>query len=302
MRTVHEPEPARGSGPNAAALDPHATGKKSIKLKLSNGTAPKGPPIPPNQTNNLGPSHDEDGNPVDPSPPNNNITYLPAHHPYTGQPGFMIHYPPDIHFNGHESYIQADELMRTIRRQIKWAEDEGKTLERDNAALERIRREEWTLKEILLHGVVEAELARADKDSLPDWSSAEEILRAMERDLHPLGLTVWKGKKPVWHHRRRRVRDDVKEEPVAAVESPVDPADSDADDSVPGSPASGGFDGEDDPYDNYVRELYKKYMQKANGRSGEGVDALPAEPNPDESEDARADAATGLMDLSGGSR
>ena len=94
MRTVHEPEPARGS----TFLDPTAT-KKAQKLKLSNGAAKSAPP----QDMSGVATHDEDGNPIEPSHPTDNITYIPAHHPITGQPGFMIHYPPDIHFTTFDS-------------------------------------------------------------------------------------------------------------------------------------------------------------------------------------------------------
>ena len=107
------------------------------------------------------PTHDEEGTPIEPSHPNDNITYIPAHHPITGQPGFMIHYPADIHFTTFESAVEADHLMRMLRRQIAWAEQEADQLKRETEELEKVKREEWMLKEVLLEAVMAAELSRA---------------------------------------------------------------------------------------------------------------------------------------------
>ncbi|EME49648.1 hypothetical protein DOTSEDRAFT_93227, partial [Dothistroma septosporum NZE10] len=148
MRTVHEPEAAKGGA--GYAHEPTPTGKKSLKLKLNGSITSKAPV-------DMGPTHDEDGNEVDPSPPNDNITYMPAHHPITGQPGFMIHYPPDIHFTAWESSIAADQLMRLLRRQLHWAQKEAEDLKQQVNELEAQKREEWTLKEIVLEGVLEQE-------------------------------------------------------------------------------------------------------------------------------------------------
>ena len=74
MRTVHEPEPTKGT--TTTKEEAGHTGKRAIKLKLTNGNA-KTAPTPAES----GPVYDEDGNEVDPSPPNDNISYVPAHHP-----------------------------------------------------------------------------------------------------------------------------------------------------------------------------------------------------------------------------
>ena len=127
MRTVHEPEPARGS----LYLDPAANTKKpSRAAKLALGAARTTP-----QDMSGVPTHDEEGTPIEPSHPNDNITYIPAHHPITGQPGFMIHYPADIHFTTFESAVEADHLMRMLRRQIAWAEQEADQLKRETDEL-----------------------------------------------------------------------------------------------------------------------------------------------------------------------
>ncbi|KAG9513531.1 hypothetical protein KCV07_g8713, partial [Aureobasidium melanogenum] len=171
MRTVHEPEPPRAAATNANPIDP-ATGqpKKGPKLRLSmNGKGPAKPaitdaPVPaPTQV------------PDDPSPPMDNIQYIPARHPITGQAGFMITYPPDIHFSQFESEIPANQLMRLLRRQLHWAQTESEELKREVEGLEELRRKEWAAKEALLEGVLQGELASASFD--------EEILKDMKGEV-----------------------------------------------------------------------------------------------------------------------
>ncbi|EMD01023.1 hypothetical protein BAUCODRAFT_81988, partial [Baudoinia panamericana UAMH 10762] len=145
MRTVHEPEIPRSLA-SSSMFESNSNPKgKNIKLKLTNGASKLSDP-------------DSALDDLHISPPSDNITYIPAHHPLTGQPGFMIHYPPDIQFTGWESSIPADSLMRLLRRQIHWAEQEAVELARECEVLERVRKEEWQLKEILLDGVMEGEL------------------------------------------------------------------------------------------------------------------------------------------------
>jgi hypothetical protein len=176
MRTVHEPEPPRAATTNANPIDP-ATGQPTTgpKLRLSmNGktsaksssaAAESATPaaIMPVQA------------PDDPSPPMDNIQYIPARHPITGQPGFMITYPPDIHFSQFESEIPANQLMRLLRRQIHWAQDESDTLKHEVETLEKLRREEWAAKEALLEGVLQGEVASAKED--------KDTLRGMKEDI-----------------------------------------------------------------------------------------------------------------------
>lgn len=284
MRTVHEPEPARGS----TFLDPTAM-KKAQKLKLSNGAAKTAP-----QDMSGVATHDEDGNPIEPSHPNDNITYIPAHHPITGQPGFMIHYPADIHFTTFESAIEADHLMRILRRQIAWAQNEADVLKHDVEELEKIKREEWATKEVLLEAVMAAELSRADQEGLLRQMNAT-VEEAMEKDTEPAQRLKWNGRNPVPRRRKgpRRTR-----EAKSAVQTPAGDDDGDEDDeagSPPATGASGGFEGEGDPYDNYLEGMMAQYEKRQQ-----------AESTPMKTEDteaaAEADAVGALMGLSGGQR
>ena len=260
MRTVHEPEPARGSAADPAAS---TTGKgKGFKAK-SNGGAKTQP------TQDMGPTVDEDGNYVDPSPPNDNITYIPAHHPITGQPGFMIHYPPDIHFTAWESSISADQLMRLLRRQVYWAETEREDLKKQVDELERQKREEWELKEILLEGVMEASLAQAEQEQM--MRNVEERVRVeMAQDVESAKQLSWTKGEPQWRKKPAPVPHD---RPNS--ETPDRPH-AHRTPSPPPTGMSGGFDGEDDPYDNYLAGQMAEYEKRERIRSMQNTPANAA--------------------------
>lgn len=282
MRTVHEPEPVKGAaGQNN---EPTSSGKKGgLKIKLANGSGSTKVEKTPAD---MGPTHDEDGNEVEPSPQNDNIQYMPAHHPITGQPGFMIHYPPDIHFTAWESSIAADQLMRLLRRQLHWATKESDDLKKEIADLERQKREEWTLKEILLEGAMEAELATADQKNLLA-AVDERVHDAMIQDTRPSKEMQWTRGEPDW--RRPRIapyRDEDVDmstpERAVARHSP----------SPPPTGVSGGFDGEADPYDNYLAGRMAEYEERERLRSMQNTPAKAAQ------QAAEADAVGALMGLS----
>nr|POE47870.1 ino80 complex subunit 1 [Quercus suber] len=257
MRTVHEPEQLK-AGAAAAADSPAPTSRKG-KAKLANGLSKSSLLSVPDPASHP-PTYDEDGNPVEPSQPNDNITYLPAYHPVTGQPGFMIHYPPDIHFTSWESSINADQLMRVLRRQLHWARKESEQMKRDLEQLEQLRREEWTLKEILLEGVMDAELTRGLLDERLRDSISAPVSERMARDAAPSKRLMWSGGKPDW---RRGLRTLAAADGLMSArpgnatdhDDPKDPATAAAAErtpSPPGTGRSGGFDGDQDPYDNYL--------------------------------------------------
>ncbi|TKX27557.1 C2H2 type zinc finger domain-containing protein 16 [Elsinoe australis] len=196
MRTVHEPEPPKASLTNANPIDP-ATGqpKKGPKLRLLNGTKSANTPALTADKNPLNAGLTPEDPEWDPSPPNDNIRYTPAHHPVTGQPGFLINYPPDIHFSNYESEIPADQLMRLLRRQLVWAKREGEELEREVEELERVKREEWVMKEAVLEGVMEAELRMGERRG----AVREKMKAGLERDLR-LDKVRW-NREPEWRKR-----------------------------------------------------------------------------------------------------
>ena len=291
MRTVHLPEPTKIAGPPEST----PSGKKTVKLKLTNGNATSKPAA---EKADQGPTHDEDGNEVDPSPPSDNITYMPAHHPVTGQPGFMIHYPPDINFTAWESSVSADQLMRLLRRQLHWAQKESEDVKKEIEMLEQQKREEWLLKEILLEGALEAELAQAEKEHLLDKVDAK-VRAAMEADVAPARQYTWTDGPPKWRQSRpvatREVDDDV---------SMADAGESSEQQRSP-SPrpvgVSGGFDGDGDPWDNFLQDRMAAYEERERLRNQK---AAPDDNTPSKSQqqaaEADAEAAGTLLGLSGG--
>lgn len=275
MRTVHEPEPSK-SAPGSST-DPPPTSKKGPKVKLLNGSSAAKVTNPAE----LGPTHDEDGNAVEPSAPSDNITYIPAHHPITGQPGFMIHYPPDIHFSAWESSIAADQLMRLLRRQLHWAQKESDELKAEVEQLEQQKREEWELKEILLEGVMDAELSSSDLSNVD-----ARIRETMEKDAQPGKRLEWTGGDPKWRRARPPpLRSDIINGPgySRAGQTP----------SPPPTGASGGFDGEADPYDNYLAGRMAEYEERERMRSLQNTPAKVAQ----EQKAAEETAVGALMGL-----
>ncbi|KAK4902132.1 hypothetical protein LTR27_001034 [Elasticomyces elasticus] len=209
MRTVHEPEMPRGAIaitnltdiPTPTTIKPGGKAGKQSKNASNNNNSGSGINIKPDPLSA--------SNPNEPSPASDNITYIPAHHPITGQPGFMIHYPPDIIFTAWESSIPADQLMRLLRRQLHWAEKEHRELEAENAELERRRREEWELKEVLMDGVMESEWARAQRSMMDEDEERERgllddippnVRELMEGDVEK--SLRWGPQDPPWRRRR----------------------------------------------------------------------------------------------------
>jgi len=240
MRTVHEPEPPKASATNANPIDP-LTGqpKKGPKIRLTANGGKSGSADPAatakhadkNPANaGLDPSHPD----YDPSPPNDNIQYIPAYHPTTGQPGFMITYPPDTQFTQFESEIPADQLMRLLRRQLHWAQQEAEELQRDCERLQCLRQEEWVKKEVLLEGAMSGELAYAESQGLLAEMKGHEKAQ-MESDIHTAKDLRWtkapwwkSGEEWAWKKRQADgldhgdgVRQDV-DEPDDGVEDDVD--------------------------------------------------------------------------------
>ena len=140
MRTVHETEALRPSDPIPKSMQPMI--KSRLKLSIKPQQPPNGAPHPLNGISN--------GN--DP-------------------PGWTSSYPVELGFTAEEEARGSKELYRLLRRQVHWAEEEGKSLEKQCEEIERLRRKEWLDKEVLLDQVISHEVS---------WHARrEEILRQM---------------------------------------------------------------------------------------------------------------------------
>ncbi|KAK1061003.1 hypothetical protein LTR74_011463 [Friedmanniomyces endolithicus] len=321
MRTVHEPELPRGAATGTttdAPTLPSSKTNKSKSNKSTNGTSSLLPHLKPQPSLHQPPliSHDEFGQAIlSPSPATDNITYIPAHHPLTGQPGFMIHYPPDIHFSDWESGIPADQLMRLLRRQLHWAEREGRDLGIENRNLEVERRDEWIDKEILMEGVMECEFARGvDGDAELMGERGRPLREALGRDRAPsLGLD-WSPERPDcleegWRRTRNRLwreeagLEEAREEALIFGRDPSTPDDREESGgssagaaSPPPTGRSGGFEGEREPWDNYYEDQMAHFEALKAGRERERKAEAEGR---DGRQEAEMDAVGVLMGMSG---
>ena len=260
LRSAHEPESMKSEKGGGGGGGGDGSATKPVKLKLTNGSS---------QTNankqllpqHAGPTHDEDETPVDPSPPDDNIMYTPGHHPITGQPGFMITYPIDIHFSSWESSIRANALMSLLRRQIHWAEQEGEKVKRECAELENRRRQEWERKEVLLERVLEASHAHAQQSRRSNFATRRER-DAMGEFLKPTTQMDWAGKTPWWRLNPPNPHDgDDIEGPSLVQKKGVGRKETALSLSPP---VAGPSDDEADPYDDILAGAMARY--EANER------------------------------------
>ena len=148
MRTVHETEALHPSDPIPKSMQPMI---KSSRLKLS----------------------------VKLQEPQNGIP-----HPLNGvangndTPGWTSSYPAELGFTAEEDARGSKELYRLLRRQVHWAEQQGKSLERQCEEIERLRKQEWLDKEVLLDQVIRNEVSWHER--------REEILRQMGPSRFPI--------------------------------------------------------------------------------------------------------------------
>jgi hypothetical protein len=197
MRTVHETEALRPSDPvpKHHSSNP-SNNKQRIRLilnandkKLEKGSTPGSPaptvPIPP---------------PSDVDYTHNNVIYiqdLAAPNAPT-----MVQFPPDITFTDRELSLPAPDLFQLLRRQLQWAQQESDELRIEADALEKLRKEEWRAKELLVENVMEAHTAN-DRRQRADRREPEnyEGLDAVENDVAPakqLPIQPKNGKLPWW--------------------------------------------------------------------------------------------------------
>ncbi|KAK1807125.1 hypothetical protein LTR12_018534, partial [Friedmanniomyces endolithicus] len=163
--------------------------------------------------------------------------------------------------------------MRLLRRQLHWAEREGRDLEIENRNLEVERRDEWIDKEILMEGVMECEFARGvDGDAELMGERGRSLREALGRDRAPsLGLD-WSPERPDcleegWRRTRNRLwreeagLEEAREEALIFGRDPSTPDDREESGgssagaaSPPPTGRSGGFEGEREPWDNYYED------------------------------------------------
>jgi hypothetical protein len=234
MRTVHETEALRPSDPvpKHHSSNP-SNNKQRIRLilnandkKLDKGSTPGSPA-----------SHSHPPSAPIPPPPSdvdyahNNVIYIQD----LAAPSAptMVQFPPDISFTDRELSLPAPDLFQLLRRQLQWAQQESDELRIEADALEKLRKEEWRAKELLVENVMEAHTAN-DRRQRADRRESEnyEGLDAVENDVAPakqLPILPKNGKLPWWRETQAQ------SEPQQNLDVRPPPADVRRDEDRPGA-------------------------------------------------------------------
>lgn len=233
MRTVHETEALRPSDPvpkhhssnpqnksqrvkltvkglgekaAAGAANGHETPIKS-EAPISNASAPASPMAGPT----TGPPGDLDYE-------HNNIIHLPA--PIGSSQEFTMHFPEDVKFTDEELSLPPAQLLRLLKSQLQWAQQDGEELRKEVEELDARKRREWTAKELVFENVLEADLATHERRLFAKGKPLGEhdavMLRYQRDDAVPSkGLEITGGEKLPWWREsdalaKREFRQDLK--------------------------------------------------------------------------------------------
>ncbi|TID21490.1 Zinc finger C2H2-type protein [Venturia nashicola] len=216
MRTVHETEALRPSDPvpkhhssnpqnksQRVRLTFKGLGEKAAagaangyetpikpEAPMSNASAPASPMTGPT----IGPAGDFEYE-------HNNIIHLPA--PIGSSQEYTIHFPEDVKFTDEELSLPPPQLIRLLKSQLQWAQQDGEVLRKEVEELDARRRREWTAKELALENTTEADLAfyerRLFAKGLPLSEHDVKTIRKQRVDAAiSAGLEVTGGEKLPW--------------------------------------------------------------------------------------------------------
>ncbi|KAI4106487.1 MAG: hypothetical protein LQ339_002947 [Xanthoria mediterranea] len=194
-RTVHETDILKPSDPIPKGHSSNQQRPQRLKLVCNSK--------PPGSENNDTPSS---------AHPNDVEDVLAPEHedddatlPRTGSPSPM---PEDLHFTEAELATEPYQLFRLLRRQVHWAEEQGKELGAECAALEKKRLDAFQRKELILANTIEAELClamarREDPNMVDHWT----------RSL-PVPMLPIPGPEPWYRNKALKAQEDEKMEDV----------------------------------------------------------------------------------------
>ncbi|KAF1837595.1 hypothetical protein BDW02DRAFT_595426 [Decorospora gaudefroyi] len=218
MRTVHETEALRPSDPVPKHHSSNPTNNKQ-RLKLVLNNEAKKLPHDKASTPGSPASHSHPPNSAAPPPQaptseadyaHNNIVYLQD----LASPNAptLVQFPPDIAFTPEELRLPAPELFNLLRRQLRWATQEGEQLRAEAEQLERQRQEEWQAKELLFENYMEAQAATERRRRIErDMPEDAEGWQAVENDVAPskaLPIPPKEGKLPWWRQQRPKIKEE----------------------------------------------------------------------------------------------
>lgn len=223
MRTVHETEALRPSdpvpkhhssnpqnksqrirltvkgfgGPNQNGNSDLITKVEAPKSIKSNASAPASPKTAPTI-----PAADVDYE-------HSNVLFLPG--PLGSSQDPIKQFPPDIHFEAWELELPPRTLLKTLKRQLQYVTEDHNTLQREVAAIEARRKQEWTAKELVLENAMESTLALATRKGTPFGDPS--VIAGMKKDVAPaLELSIeGDDQEKVWWRKEEvpKVADEV---------------------------------------------------------------------------------------------
>ena len=212
-------------------------------------------------------------------------------------------YPADLGLTEEEAAMPSQQLFRLLRRQVHWAEEESREHQAEIVELERRRKEEWVLKELLLENALETELVRYDHHHRAALHAAASLSKDGEEGADPeagsmamLFNIIDSERKPTllpkslprtfangdeWVQPPFKERDDAEDEDEDGENADPDGVDDD-----------GGHDDDDDNEDEDTR---RDDVDHAEDDAEDDADAVDRDVAPkeeeDEDEDKEADDA-----------
>lgn len=113
-----------------------------------------------------------------------------------------VEFPPDVQFSENELLLRADKLFRLLRHQLHWATQDSEKLRAEADKLEKLRKEEWAAKELLVENLMESELATAKRRRIESGETEDpECYALLEADTvtsKKLRIEPKGGKTPWW--------------------------------------------------------------------------------------------------------
>jgi len=227
MRTVHETEALRPSDPvpKHHSSNP-SNNKQRLKLVLNmDGKKPDKGSTPGSPASHQPPhSATIPGAPADGDYAHNNVIYLQD----LAAPNAptMVPFPPDISFTEQELALPAPELFQLLRRQLQSAQQDSESLRAEAEALQKVRKQEWEAKELVVENLMEAEIS-TERRRRTELGEPEDVegFDVTEADAVPskaLPIHPKQGKLPWW---RQQVQQTIEKETKASTEdiAHVDP-------------------------------------------------------------------------------
>jgi ATP-dependent exoDNAse (exonuclease V) beta subunit len=157
MRTVHETEALRPSDPvpkHHSSNPQNKSQRLRLTFKFSSNSGKEDDAL------SAGAKHRNESpvSPVMPTPADveyekDNATFTRCAE--TGE--WIAHFPPDVAFSDDELALHPKQMYQLMKQQLKWSLEDSEDLTRELTLLERVRRDEWTAKEVVLADLIERE-------------------------------------------------------------------------------------------------------------------------------------------------